>query len=106
MPEKRTLQILLITVLLLTAVFLTTGCRQNSQPDAEPSHQAMEPPPVLTGEELVNQRCIECHTMDRIQRDRDHEAWEEHAHRMWSKSPDLFTEEEFHRVLEYLQEQY
>ncbi|NLP37376.1 MAG: hypothetical protein GX357_06965 [Firmicutes bacterium] len=103
MLKKRILQ---IVILLFVAIFVTTGCNKNSTPDTEPSNQTADTPPALTGEELVNGRCIECHTMDRIKRDRSNEEWDEHTHRMLSKSPEMFTEEEFLRVLEYLQEQY
>lgn len=106
MPRKRSLHIVLTALLMFVAVFLLVGCNKNSPPETEPSPQATDPPPVLTGAELANQRCTECHTMDRIKRDRSNEEWFEHAQRMWSKSPDLFTEEEFQRVLDYLQEQY
>lgn len=60
----------------------------------------------LTGQQLVENRCSQCHTLDRLaSKPRGDSEWRNQAERMLDKSPDLLTEEEYELVVSYLQEQ-
>ena len=105
MTRTRLLQLLL---LLCAVVFIVSACGKdnNDQPQDNSSQPDNENGVTLTGVELVDTRCDQCHTQDRIIRDRSDEEWQEHALRMLAKSPDMLTKEEYDLVLEYLQEEY
>jgi len=96
-----------LLLLFLLALALFAGC---AQPAEEPPGENQEEPPrdevALTGAELVEERCVQCHSLDRVSREREDQEWLEHTERMQAKSPDLLTDEEAGLVLEHLQATY
>ncbi|MCR3923476.1 MAG: cytochrome c [Firmicutes bacterium] len=94
--------ILTFSLLLLAVVWLT-GC--NGDGNTPANNPPADNKPTLTGAQLVDARCIECHTLDRLSSKlRDDQEWRQHADRMLDKSPELLTEEEYQLVVVYLQE--
>ncbi|NLN07522.1 MAG: hypothetical protein GX167_07885 [Firmicutes bacterium] len=106
MTGKRVVCVAMLLLFLLSLA-LFTGCTQSPN---EPRGNNQEEPPqdevTLTGAELVETRCAQCHSLDRVSREREDQDWLEHTERMRAKSPDLLTDEEAKLVLEYLQETY
>ncbi|NLZ38797.1 MAG: cytochrome c [Firmicutes bacterium] len=101
MLKKNNLWVLLL--LLLTAVIFV-GCSiiEGTNDNKKPLGQETK----LTGQQLVESRCSQCHTLDRLtSKERDNSEWRKQAERMLDKSPDLLTEEEYELVVSYLQEQ-
>ncbi|NLM45990.1 MAG: hypothetical protein GX200_04220 [Firmicutes bacterium] len=106
MTGKRVACVALLLLLLLSSA-LFAACTQSP---IEPRGDNEEKPPQneapLTGAALVETRCSQCHSLDRVSREREDQEWLEHTERMRAKSPDLLTDEEARLVLEYLQETY
>ncbi|HHU31008.1 MAG: cytochrome c [Bacillota bacterium] len=90
----------LLLVLLFAVVLLLAGCTGRETP--EQKEEVRE----LSGEELVSTHCNQCHSLDRVTRQREDAEWQEHIKRMLEKSPEMLTEEEYERLLQYLQENF
>ena len=88
------------TCLLFAVVLLLAGCTGRETP--EQKEEVRE----LSGEELVSTHCNQCHSLDRVTRQREDAEWQEHIKRMLEKSPEMLTEEEYERLLQYLQENF
>ena len=86
---------------LITVV--AVGCGDDAGQTPDPGNNN-ENETVLTGADLVDDRCIECHNLDRVYRERD--DWPQVVERMLGYSPNLLTEEERVLVIEYLEENY
>ncbi|EEG78088.1 c-type cytochrome [Dethiobacter alkaliphilus] len=60
--------------------------------------------PALTGAELVEERCSQCHGLDQVYRERGN--WPATVDRMVDKRPGLLDDDEYDLVVEYLEENY
>lgn len=92
--------------LLILAAVVFVGCAENNKENGDNNKPPGQQQPELTAAQLVETRCTQCHTLDRLNsKPRNEQEWCEQAERMLDKSPDLLTEEEYQLVVSYLQEQ-
>lgn len=99
-------QRIVFALLILVALWLTGCAGSNNSPEDNPSASPSGNEPTLTGAELVDTSCIECHTLDRLSsQPREDAEWRQLAERMLDKSPDLLTPAEYELVMAYLLEQ-
>jgi hypothetical protein len=100
-----------VFVLLLFLVLLSlalVGCGQDGgeKPVATVEPTASESETTLSGEQLLQDRCAECHNLGRVESARKTpEQWEKTLQRMVSKGTRL-DEQEFAVLLGYLAENY
>ncbi len=82
---------------------------EEATPETEPSPEATPPPeePELDGEALLEERCTDCHSLDRVaQRSYTREQWENTVDRMIDRHGAELDDEEREVVLDYLVENY
>jgi mono/diheme cytochrome c family protein len=110
MQNKRILFIIL--AILLSTVPAGCGSRNTPPPPPPPpgngnGQVAPVDKPVLDGAALVQDRCAQCHTLERVLRAYDKERWPEIVTSMVKRSPGtLLTDPEYDVVVEYLQQNY
>lgn len=96
--NKRLLAVLSITSLVLLLVAACGGSDEQQGTSA--------PEGTLDGKTLVEERCTECHGLDRVEgASKTKEEWQANVERMVSKGADLDAEEQA-IVVEYLAETY
>jgi hypothetical protein len=104
----RTLTILAVVVALLG---LLTACGGDEQPapGSSPTSMPTAPPDVqegLDGEALLEERCVDCHTLTRVHAARhDESQWQTSVQRMISYGTEL-SEGEQEVLIAYLTENY
>ena len=94
----------LLTATLILLILWVVGCTSNV---AKPTGgNSVSNGQAFTGEQLVANRCAQCHSLDRVNRDRAQNDWPTFITRMMSKSPSLLTTEQGTLVVGYLQQSY
>jgi mono/diheme cytochrome c family protein len=91
--------------LLSLVVFVIVGCGTGENQDPPPDQEEPVTTPIDAAT-LVENRCAECHNLERVYRKRDKELWPDIVTTMVKKSPGLLTNEEIQLVEEYLQDNY
>ncbi len=113
MYKPRTLFVILLLVLGVASLAVACGAPSApptpTGPPAEPTPTetlAPLPPPSVSGAELLQDRCSECHGLDRVQAASKTQAeWEATVDGMRDKGAEL-TDEEAQILTEYLAETY
>jgi mono/diheme cytochrome c family protein len=101
--KKFVILLLLLTLVLAVAV----GCGNGGADSPDPNdNEEPNDEPVLSAQELVEQRCSTCHNLDRVLRERNEDQWPGIVTTMVNKSPGLLDDEEYDLVVEFLQENY
>ena len=99
MSKSRLILSILFVGLLLTALAIACG-------GEEPTQVPPAPPSTMSGAELLQERCTECHTLDRVESESHTQAeWEAEVEHMREYGADL-TDEEAQTLVEYLVENY
>jgi mono/diheme cytochrome c family protein len=101
--------IILLLLLSLVAVFaIGCGATEPTQPPANNDNEENDPGNgiALDGAALVEDRCAGCHNLDRVYREYDKERWPDIVSIMVQKQPGLLDDQEYERVVDYLQENY
>lgn len=95
---KMAFSILFVGLLLMALVIACGG--------GEEPTQVPPAPPTVSGAELLQGRCAECHTLDRVEAASKTQAeWEATVARMRGKGAEL-TDDEAQTLVEYLVENY
>lgn len=96
--------LLLVSALLLAAIFPSCGGGESPKPLADtPSSTS---PQVADGATLLQARCTRCHTLSRVERaQKTLDEWETTIQRMRGKGASL-TDEEARTLAKYLAEMY
>jgi hypothetical protein len=96
---KRGTRLAAVLILVLIAG-LSAGCGENEPQEPEARG------PTVTGLTLLNDRCTECHTLDRVQNaSMTREQWNETVEDMIDRGAEL-DEREKELLVEYLAQQY
>jgi len=96
--DKRLLKVLVAVSLVLLLGTLLAACGDGSQKQDE----GQSAPETLDGKTLVEERCAECHGLERVTgTSKMKEEWKTTVERMVSKGADLNAEEQ-EVVIEYL----
>jgi hypothetical protein len=99
--NKRLLVILSITSLVLLLSTLLAACGGGTEPQ-----DTNAPEGTLDGKTLAEERCTQCHTLDRVtSTSKTKDEWQANVERMVSKGAKLSAEEQA-VVVEYLAEMY
>ncbi|MBN1812889.1 MAG: hypothetical protein JXA14_13720 [Anaerolineae bacterium] len=99
--NKSLLKALIAVSLVVLLSTLLTACGGDQQQD-----EGQGAPEALDGKTLVEERCTECHGLDRTtEASKTGEEWKTTVERMVDKGADLNTEEQA-AVVEYLTETY
>jgi uncharacterized membrane protein len=97
--DRRTLVVPAIMLLVLLAGVLLGACGGEVE-------QKQETSTTLDGQALVQERCVGCHDLGRVEQARKtEEEWRATVERMVSKGANLSSEEQ-ERVIEHLAEEY
>lgn len=86
-----------LVVLVILAVSVVSACGGGAGEPAESEEQTapMEEPVSIDAETLVQDRCTECHGLDRVTRaSKSNDEWEATVSRMTSLGADLSNEEQ------------
>ncbi|MFL7793156.1 MAG: hypothetical protein AB8I69_13515 [Anaerolineae bacterium] len=99
--NKRLLAILSITSLILLLSALLAACGGSTDPQ-----DTSAPAGTLDGKALVEERCTQCHNLDRVtSTSKTNEEWQANVERMVNTGAKLSAEEQS-VVIEYLAEMY
>ena len=104
---KKVSMLLCLSIFLLL-IFIFAGCApDDSKEEAEvEEYEETEEEEPLPAEALIEDRCTQCHGLDRVHVEKSKEEWPEIVERMVDQSPGLLDDEEFDVVVDYLQENY
>lgn len=84
----------------------TEAPAEEEQPAKEPTAPPAEEPPAIDGATLLEERCTQCHDLERTtQKRKTREEWEQTVVRMVNKGANL-TEDEQKILIDYLAETY
>lgn len=96
-----------LILLLALFVLIISGCGSQPAQPMDPGNPPGQEEPVFSEAELlINAKCSQCHGVNQVYRMRKKDAWPGIVERMMSKSPDLLDDEEYERIVEFLQENY
>ena len=80
----------------------TEAPAEEEQPAEEPTEPPAEEPPAIDGATLLEERCTQCHGLERTtQKRKTREEWEKTVVRMVSKGTNL-TDDEQRTLIDYL----
>jgi cytochrome c5 len=84
----------------------TEAPAEEEQPAEEPTQPPAEEPPAIDGVTLLEERCTQCHGLERTtQKRKTREEWEKTVVRMVNSGANL-TEDELEILIDYLAETY
>ena len=87
--------------ILLALLLVLPGCGNGQESAGEEGANT-----AVSGQELVESRCINCHNLDKIYQVRDKDQWQGIVEEMIGLSPGLLNNMEKEEVVLFLQENY
>lgn len=101
--------VFLALVLLISLSLIIAGCGPEEEPgekEPEKEEAVEEVDEMAMGEELIQDRCAECHGLDQVYTEKAEDEWPGIVDHMIEKSEGLLDDEEYDIVVDYLQENY
>jgi len=98
--------VIVVGLVLLGLVVACAGGGEEPPAPTMPEEEEAEGPVVLSGEDLLEARCTQCHNLDRVKTaSKTLDEWASTVGRMRGRGAEL-TDEEADRLAEYLAETY